>query len=175
MTLVVRSAIAVCGLMLCGGFQAASAQNDAGKGWIEGVLITDKGKPAWSSAVGNLARVTIRPKEGTGSYTDTDPAKGGFYTFRNLKPGIYEVFADKTFQKDRQDVLSYRPQHIFGLIVEPDKRTVLNITVHEGDALEQVGKPDVVSEKAIILAIELARQGKEIEEMKKQLDELKKK
>ena len=71
--------------------------------------------------------------------------------------------------------MKYRPQHIFGLIVEPDKRTILNITVHEGEALEEIGKPDVVSEKAIVLAEELTRQRKEIEELKKQIDELKRK
>jgi hypothetical protein len=128
-------------VMLCGP-QSAYAQSDAGKGWVEGVLTTDQGKPAWGSAVGNNARVTIRPRQGNGLVTDTDPEKGGFYTFRNVKPGTYEVFVDRTFQRDRQgQILNYRPQHIFGLVVEPDKRTVLNITVHEGEALEEVGKP----------------------------------
>ena len=52
-------------------------------------------------------------------------------------------------------------------MVEPDKRTVLDITVHEGEGLEEIGKPNVNSEKAIILADELARLRKEIDELKK--------
>jgi hypothetical protein len=35
-------------------------------------------------------------------------------------------------------------------VVEADKRTVLDITVHEDEALEEIGKPNVNSEKAII-------------------------
>jgi hypothetical protein len=97
----------------------------------------------------------------------SDTSKGGFYTLRNLKPGIYEVFVDASNQQDRNEILHYRPQHIFGLVVEPDKRTVLDITVHEGEGLEEIGKPNVNSEKAIILADELARLRKEIDELKK--------
>jgi hypothetical protein len=92
-----------------------------------------------------------------------------------LKPGLYEVFVDRTFQKDREDILKYRPQHIFGLVVAPDKRTVLNLTVHQGEALEEVGKPDVGTEMPIVLANELKRQRTEIEELKKQIEGLKKK
>jgi hypothetical protein len=173
----ILSLTALTGIFFAG--ENLHAQNDPGKGWVEGVLITDKGLPAWSNEYGNMnnmgGSITIRPKEGNGTKTDCDPSKGGFYTLRNLKPGIYEVFVDKTLQKDRNDLLHYRPQHMFGLVVEPDKRTVLNITVHEGEALEEIGKPDVAADKAIILADELARQRKDIEELKRQIDELKKK
>jgi hypothetical protein len=109
----------------------------------------------------------VRPKDGPGTKTNSDPDKGGFYTLRNLKPGIYEVFVDKTSHGFGNDLVGFRPQHIFGLVVKPDMRTVLNITVHEGEALEEIGNPVVNSEKAIILADELARLGKEIEELKK--------
>jgi hypothetical protein len=150
------------------------AQNDPGKGWVEGAIVTVKGKPACGASSSNMpldycggTTITLRPREGNGVKTDTDVSKAGFYTFRNLKPGVYEVFIDKTVQKDRDEILNYRPQHIFGLIVKPDECAVLNIAVHEGEALEEVGKPDVASEKAIILADELALLRKEIEELKK--------
>jgi hypothetical protein len=159
----------------------AVGQNDPGRGWLEGVIVTDKGKPTcgdWNDV--NLsycgaAHIAVRPKEGNGVRTDSDTQKGGFYTLRNLKPGLYEVFVDKSAQMDREERIRYRPLHVFGVIVEPDKRTVLNLTVHQGDSLEEVGKPNVNSEKAIILAEELSRLRKEIEELKRIYVELSKK
>ena len=172
-------------LCLVFGSHPLHAQNDPGKGWIEGVVVTDKGRPACgavypidnnTSCVNNWgAPLTVRPKEGTGIKTTPDGSKGGFYSLRNLKPGVYEVFVDASLQKDRSEDVKYRPQHVFGLLVEPDKRTVLNVTVHEGESLEEIGKPDVASDKAIILSEELARQRREIEALKLSVEELKKK
>jgi hypothetical protein len=170
-------------LCLVFGSRPLHAQNDPGKGWIEGVVVTDKGRPACLSlfsgdntaCMNNRGTVlTLRPKEGTGIATEPDGSKGGFYSLRNLKPGVYEVFVNASLQKDRSEDVKYRPQHIFGIVVEPDKRTVLNVTVHEGESLEEIGKPDVASDKAIILSEELARQRKEIEALKQSVEELKK-
>jgi hypothetical protein len=156
----------------------AKAQNEPGRGWVEGVIVTDEDIPAarqiFGSGVADEARITIRPKKGNAIVAESDFQKGGFYTFRNLMPGTYEVFVDRSFALIKGEEVVYRPQHIFGLVVEPDKRTVLNITVHAGKELEEVGKPDVTSEHAIFLAEELARLQKEIEELRKQIEELKK-
>jgi hypothetical protein len=165
-----RILASVSALYLMQGALLLCTQNDPGKGWIEGVILAENGHPACSVLVmGNCggAGITVRPKEGNGNYTQADPNKGGFYSFHNLKPGIYEVFVDKTVHGDRGQVIDDRPQHVFGLVVRADVRTVLNFTVHEGQGLEEVGKPVVISEKAIILADELARLSKEIEELKK--------
>ena len=155
----------------------AHAQNEAGTGWIEGVVVNEAGKPV--NKPGDIfdgAIVTIQPKEGKGFYTPSDRSRGGFYTFRNLKPGIYELFVNASYGHNKQnEQVDYRPQHHFGISVQSDKREVLNITVHEGNGLEEFGKPDVTSEKAIILAEELARLRKEVEELKKIVEELKKK
>jgi hypothetical protein len=161
------STFALCSifcLSLCG-------QNDPGNGWIEGIFVTDKGKPAlrYTGVGERAAELSARPKEGNSVRTENDPSKDGFYSLRNLKPGIYEVFVNRSVQKDKGDFINYRPQHIFGVVVEPDKRTVLNITVHEGIALEEVG----VSENAIILANELAHMRQVIENLKERADELK--
>jgi hypothetical protein len=179
-TLVGFSAVIACFLILNEfSVRLANAQNDPGKGWIEGVVITEKGKPACSASSNSMVcwspKVTIRPKEGAGVFTDCDPDKGGFFSLRNLRPGIYEVFVDKTLGRDRDDMVKMRPQHIFGLVVEPDKRTVLNITVHEGEILEEIGKPDVASEKAIVLANELTRLKQDIDDLKRIVEEAKRK
>ena len=67
-------------LWLVFGCQPLRAQNDPGKGWVEGVLITEKGKPAcenlnYQSCAS--AVLAIRPKEGNGIKTGNDSAKGG--------------------------------------------------------------------------------------------------
>ena len=120
--------------------EPAHAQVEAGKGWIEGVVVNAKNDPAGSYCGGpgicSPARVTIRSTDGKGVFTDTDSHKGGFYTFRDLKPGVYELFIDKTVYSYPNDDQTYRPIHIFGLVVEASKRTLLNITVHEGTGME---------------------------------------
>src|SRR5437016_8156295 len=66
------------------GDETLHAQNDPGKGWVEGAIVTEKGKPA-CGASSNLgynfcagATITLRPKEGNGTKTDSDTSKAGF-------------------------------------------------------------------------------------------------
>jgi len=166
----------LAGAGLCMGIfslrpSAAQAQNERGRGWVEGVIVTDRGTPAWGTEFlgfsGTGARITIRPREGNGFVTESRGAVGGLYTFRDLSPGVYELTVDRTWGQLRSEAARYRPQHIFGLVVEADKRTILNITVHEGEALEEVGQPVVESQPAIILSRELARLQAQIDELKK--------
>jgi hypothetical protein len=80
------------------------------------------------------------------------------------------VFVDQGFQYDQfHRLIEYRPQRIFGVVVEPQKRTRLNITVHEGKELEEIGQLDVATEKASNPTAELARLRHENEELTKQL------
>ena len=153
-------------------FPFAFAQNEPGLGWIEGVLVTDKGEPAVSLCAGGLcngASLSLRSATGNEISTENDSDKGGFYTFRNLRPGIYEIFIEESLQYIRGEKIRYRPQHIFGVIVEPNKRIQLNITVHEGKGLEEIGEPTVVTQKVILISDELTRLQNEIDELKKKL------
>ena len=60
----------------------------------------------------------------------------------DLEPGIYEVFIDKSFYRDQfNQLIEYRPQRILNVVIESNKRTLLNITVHEGNELEEIGRP----------------------------------
>jgi hypothetical protein len=157
--------------------QTAIAQDEPGLGWIEGVIVTNTGQPAAKFCAGqpngfhscNQAEVTIRSKSGKKISAMNDLDTGGFYTFRNLQPGVYEVFVSKTVQAVRGEWVGYRPQHIFGVAVEPNKRTRLNITVNEGSALEEIGQPIIETQQAIILSEELVRLQSEIDKLKKKL------
>jgi hypothetical protein len=60
-----------------------------------------------------------------------------------------------------------RPIHIFGVVVESGKRTVLNLKMHTGMDLEEIGKPAVAMEKFIVLSDELERLQAQIDELKK--------
>lgn len=175
-TVVGKTSIALLGalgiaLLLNIASAMARAQNQAERGWIEGVVVDPVGNAASSGPFEfDEVKVTLKPQDGDGFYTFTDHGKGGFYTFRGLKPGVYEVFVDKSRslnQATKQRDVYNRPQHIFGLVVEPDKRTYLKIVVHEGTEIEEIGKPNVVTQKAIIIGDELARLQKEIDALKK--------
>ena len=152
---------------------ATFGESERGTGWVEGVILTERRVPAEAYAAGGGvgAKISIVPtKGGQGLFTHTDPTKGGFYTFRNLEPGVYEVYVDKSLAKTKsRQELTLHPQHIFGVIVEPDKRTLLNITVQTGDEIEEVGKPDVPTEPATVLVHELAYLKKENADLKKQM------
>jgi hypothetical protein len=121
---------------------SGSTNSDTGR--IEGIILTDKGKPAHDRfSKRNGARITLQPIEGgRGLRTVSEPEKGGFYTFRELEPGIYEMFIDNSFQRDQFNrLIEYRPQRILNVVIESNKRTLLNITVHEGNELEEIGRP----------------------------------
>src|SRR5580700_2676685 len=107
------------------------------KGWIEGSVLNQAGKVVWELArQSNI--MAIRAIGPSKAETHPESAIGNFYTLRDLKPGVYEVFVGSS----KDDAVQYRPQHIMGLVVRPGVRTLLNIVVHEGrsDTIEEVGK-----------------------------------
>src|SRR5205823_3331980 len=106
------------------GLQPANAQGAEGNGWLEGTIVTEKGRPASSTPQGNGLAIPIRPQQGVGIRTENDPSKGGFYTFRGIRPGVYEVFVDQSTYPTNgfEKVLHLRPVHIIGVNVEPGKR-----------------------------------------------------
>lgn len=71
--------------------------------------------------------------------------------------------------------VNYRPQHLFGVVVTANKRTMLNLTLHAGQALEEIGKPVIVTDDVVIVADELARLRKDVNELpgiRKELNEM---
>jgi hypothetical protein len=83
---------------------------------------------------------------------------GGLYALRNLPPGVYEVSVLDAYIGPAK----FRPQRLHSVLVKPGVRTVLNITMQPGETLQEIGKPVVVAEPAIIVSEELARLRREI-------------
>lgn len=118
-----------------------------GKGELKGTILTDNGKPVtnrFSKRVG--ANITVRPVKKRGNpYRGRSDSADGSFMLRRLEPGTYDVFIDESYWRDpsRGLKVKYRPQRIFNVVVKPKEETVLNITVHEGEGLEEIGKSDV--------------------------------
>lgn len=119
------------------------AQIDLGKGWLEGVVVNEKGDPGWDWPDYRGAVVTLKPRHGKSQHVVIELNKGGYYTFRNIRPGIYELFVDRSFIKVDNKWEQFRPQHIFGVVIKRNQRTVLNLKLHQGKDLEEIGKPTV--------------------------------
>jgi hypothetical protein len=68
---------------------------------------------------------------------------GGFFQFSKLKSGMYEIQVERTW-----DSSNYRPQRIKNVKINPGVLTNLDITLSEGDDLQQIDNP-VVKEQAI--------------------------
>ncbi|MBZ5618857.1 MAG: hypothetical protein LAQ69_09070 [Acidobacteriia bacterium] len=160
-----RFPVALAVLLMVPGIAPAQ-----GKGWIEGTVLNKSGKIVWDTARA-ASIVTVRALGPSKVETHPDYAMGNFYTMRDLKPGVYEVFVSST----KDDESQYRPQHIMGLVVKPGVRTLLNVVVHEGrsDALDEVGKA-VPTETATTLAEMVEHLTREVELLKKQVGELRK-
>ena len=90
---------------------------------------------------------------------------GGLYSFRNLKPGIYDVILPKgqivnTF---------YCPERIWGVVVKPGQRTALNIIMDQGETYEEIGKPTLPTNPATNVTMELDRLQKQVDDLKQQV------
>ena len=139
----------------------AYAQGTPGMGWLEGVVVDEKGKAIDSY-------IEIKRSDGTNQKkVSSNPGNGGFYELSDLKPGLYEVRAHGNFTGE------YRPVRIFGVVVEANKRTHLKVVRREGREIEEIGNPNVVTEKAVLITYELNRLRKDNEHTKKELDDLK--
>jgi hypothetical protein len=125
--------------------------NDKGtSGWIEGTITNPEGQPVWSTKGLLVSGVTLTFKKTTGEQgtLQTDHLAGGFYSASPL-PGMYTV----TVESGRRYNNTYRPIIISQVIIKPGIRTILNITMKPGDALERVMSPQMVTQP-IRLAIQ---------------------
>lgn len=81
--------------------------------------------------------------ETTGRRTASDLNAGGLYTLDKLKPGVYNL----TVEAGELNAKPYRPQRIMGVVIKPGQQTTLDITLHPGERLEEVGEPTVAAHK----------------------------
>ncbi len=119
-------------------------------GWIEGTVTNTEGQPIWSSRTLLVSGVALTLKKSTGEQStfQTDHLTGGFYAAFNLKPGIYDVL----LEKGTRYKTAYRPLIIGQVTIKAGVRTVLNITVNSGDALERVNAPQIVTQNITLAA-----------------------
>ena len=138
---------------------AAQEQQATATGWLEGRMHYQDGKPAapW-------CRVFSEGKEIKAVYPDKD--MDGLYQFLDLKPGTYELRVPASY--------GHKAVRIWGVLVKPGERTILDVTLHEGQELEEIGEPVVVTQPAIVVSSELARLSMEDGRLSTELDALKK-
>lgn len=155
-------ALALLILLLVAGLlrtmQPARAQDEPAKAWVEGSVVTEDDK----RVIGWHVSFTIDGK----SIADADcnMSMNGFYQVRDLRPGTYEMIVGNSIFAATQ---GYKTIRIFGIVVKPGVRNVLNFTLHEGKGIEEIGQPVVATQKVIILS-------QELEQLQKQIDALKK-
>lgn len=144
-------------------------------GLIEGVLLNEQGDPVTLNGL-YPTTITLVAANGKREATMSDPPKGGFYTFRGVVPGVYEVFVEKSvIGMGGPDRKTYRPQRVLGVVVGAGHRTVLNLTVHPGNGLEEIGKPTLTSESALVVSDELRRLRADLDALRAQVAALTKK
>ena len=146
---------------------AAPASIAPGTGWIEGTLTDSTGVPAVISDVFGNHGVPMGLKAEEGDVNSaSEPTTGGFFTFRNLKPGTYELFIQAAHRRGASDQ-PLRPVRVSGIVVEAGKRTVLNVKMEPGQELQEIGKPVLTSQTFVVFSDELARLQAQIDELKK--------
>lgn len=155
---------AVCGLTIMAALTVPALAQEP-KGWVEGTVL-DPEKKTVGGSIGYSVPLEIKLIGPTNVATNSDKSLNGFYTFRDLRPGVYEVFVAESRTVDGRHM---RPQHIHGLVVKPGVRTMLAIQVHEGDALEELGTPVAPSQPAVFVPKELDRLQKEVDALKREL------
>lgn len=130
-------------------------KSDAGDkwtgGWIEGTITNPDGQPVWSTGGLLVSGVVLTLKKSTGEQgtVQTDHFAGGFYSTPVFLPGMYDVIVEKGRRYDAM----YRPIIISRVVIKPGVRTILNIVMKPGDALERVTSPQPVTEPVKIVAV----------------------
>lgn len=142
------------------GPQPAHAQDEQQMGWLEGTLLSAEGKPAPGSNFETSIKLLNKNGEEIAA-CNPDPQLGGLYTFRNIKPGLYEVRVHPL------NLEGNRPIRVFGVVVKAGVRTPLNLRHKEGKEIDEFGQPAVPTQPVIIISQELARLQQQIDELKK--------
>jgi hypothetical protein len=129
------------------GEPKGNAGDKGTNGWIEGTITNPEGQPVWGSRGLLVSGVTVTFKKTTGEAgtVQTDHFAGGFYS-ASFIPGTYSV----TVEKGKRYNNAYRPILIGQVMIKPGVRTILNITMNPGDALERVNAPQMVTQKVAL-------------------------
>jgi hypothetical protein len=138
---------------------------ESSKGWIEGTVATEQG--AATFVCGGAVSVMAKPQSGTGFKTNADSSLGGFYTLRDIPPGVYEIFvsASTTALCQGEPVA---PVHVRGIVVKPGARTMVNVVLHKGQTLEELGSTSIQqSSSPKSQSLE-----QRLDELQKQIDDL---
>ncbi len=119
-------------------------------GWLEGTITNPDGQPVWSSKGLLVSGVKLTFKKTTGEQGDlqTDHFAGGFYSAFPT-PGMWTV----TVESGRRYDKTYRPIIISQVMIKPGVRTILNIVVKPGDALERITSPQVITQPVKLAAV----------------------
>ncbi|MEJ2310581.1 MAG: hypothetical protein P8Z78_14925 [Gammaproteobacteria bacterium] len=160
-----KKALTAITFILAGSIQTSFAADDKTAVRVEGVVITEHDVPAASFCMGgtsNGAYVILRDSDGGKQKTSTDIQLGGYFSFLDVVPGIYDLFIEQTETCQDNKKTQYRAQHIIGVVVEPGKQLNFELRVNEGTGLETIGDPvfekdDVIfiSEKIRILEAQI--------------------
>jgi hypothetical protein len=135
------------------GSGIADAQDKQQLGWLDG-FVDRNGEP-------DCGTVTVLSKGKQVYRADIDESLNGLYSIRDMRPGIYEI-------QVRACQRGWRPQRIFGVVVKPGVRSILNVTLHEGKELEEIGQPEVPTQPVINISEELTHLQGEIDKLKNQ-------
>ncbi len=140
--------------------QASAQGGQSQTSWLEGTILSQDRQVLRNTNNYKTGGPTVRvvTPDGATLETSSDPKMGGLYSLRNLQPGVYEVSVLDAYVGPAK----FRPQRFHGVLVKPGVRTVLNITMQPGETLQEIGKPVVVAEPAIVISEELARLRREI-------------
>ena len=105
-------------------------------GWLEGTVLTDTGTTV-SYRFNGSPVIVHGTRRGGGSFdVPADISMGGLYTAQAITPGTYDLSIQETMGP-------FRPTRMLGVVVEAGQRTVLNIALQPGEALDERGSPGV--------------------------------
>ena len=67
----------------------------------------------------------------------------------------------------------HRPQRIFGVVVRPGVRTLLNVVLEKGSTLQEIGRPVVATEPVVVFSQELTKLQRQFARLQAEVDSLK--
>ncbi len=92
-------------------------------------------------------RITFKKTTGEQGTLQTDHFAGGFYSGTPI-PGTYTI----TIESGQRYNNSYRPMIISQVMIKPGVRTILNIIMKPGDALERISAPQMQTQPLTLVA-----------------------
>lgn len=146
---------------------AASAQipRPIGKTVLEGMAMDDNGEPLYKQSL----EIIISDSAGEVVHTyGFEAGLGGLYHYEP-KAGVYSIF----IKPGGNTIGRLRPLRLNGVLVRAGKVNKLNITMHSGSALEEIGAPIEPTLPAIIISEKLDSLQKQVDVLKAQVAALK--